>query len=189
MTTENQPHDADRDRAETTEVPAGGAGADSGAAAAVGVDPDDTAGVQNVSSQNDIAGVGTRGADGDVASSTGGANGVEQEQRMADPAFTREDEHPGAAAHNARVSARDAGEEAGRVVADDSVQHLPRMAQNAPTRDEELGGIVVQTRHDLGLGIARERVPDVLRQRLRDAGIPFDDAVIDDLAAQVLDGA
>ena len=50
--------------AEGYDVPAGGAGADSGAAPAVDIDPDDEAGVSNVSSSNDIPGVGTRGADG-----------------------------------------------------------------------------------------------------------------------------
>lgn len=42
------------------DVPAGGAGADSGAAAAVQVDPDDESSVKNLSSHNDEPGVGTR---------------------------------------------------------------------------------------------------------------------------------
>lgn len=56
------------DDEETTDgvgdVPAGGAGADSGAAETVQVDPEDESSVANVSSQNDIPGVGTRGPDG-----------------------------------------------------------------------------------------------------------------------------
>jgi hypothetical protein len=51
----------DRDEnPEVGEVPAGGAGADSGAADAVRVDEDDEASIANVGSQNDIPGVGTR---------------------------------------------------------------------------------------------------------------------------------
>lgn len=45
-------------------VPAGGAGADSGAVDAVAIDDEDEAPIQNISSGNDTPGVGTRGADG-----------------------------------------------------------------------------------------------------------------------------
>ncbi|KQR23310.1 hypothetical protein [Microbacterium sp. Leaf151] len=48
----------------TADVPAGAAGADSGAVGAVGIDPGDEARLQNISSQNDLPGVGTRAADG-----------------------------------------------------------------------------------------------------------------------------
>ena len=44
------------------DVPAGGAGADTGAVDAARVDPTDRAEIPNVSSQNDAPGVGTRGA-------------------------------------------------------------------------------------------------------------------------------
>lgn len=47
------------------DVPAGGAGADSGAAETVRIDPEDEASVSGVSSMNDIAGVGTRGPEDD----------------------------------------------------------------------------------------------------------------------------
>lgn len=187
MSRENPTHDADRDHAETTAVPAGGAGADTGATSSAGIDEGDTADVQNVSSQNGLAGVGTRGPDGPESSTDAGDVDLEQEQRAADPSFVREDEHPGAASHNARVSARDAGGDAQRAVADPGQQHLPRMAQNAPTRDEELAGIVAQTRADLGLGIPRERARDIIRQRLDDAGIGVDDDGLDDLARRVLE--
>ena len=53
--------DIDHER-EGEAVPAGGAGADSGAVDAVQIDESDAAPIQNVSSMNDIPGVGTRGA-------------------------------------------------------------------------------------------------------------------------------
>jgi hypothetical protein len=60
----------------TADVPAGGAGADSGAVAATEIDPDDDARVQNVSSQNDLPGVGTRAADGGMERGTDDARGA-----------------------------------------------------------------------------------------------------------------
>jgi hypothetical protein len=45
-------------------VPAGGAGADSGAVESVEIEPGDHAPIQNVSPMNDIPGVGTRDAHG-----------------------------------------------------------------------------------------------------------------------------
>lgn len=52
------------------EVPAGGAGADSGSVDAARIDDSGTADIANISSQNDIPGVGTRAADGSMESST-----------------------------------------------------------------------------------------------------------------------
>lgn len=46
------------------DIPAGAAGADSGAVGTARIDPDDEARLQNISSQNDLPGVGTRAADG-----------------------------------------------------------------------------------------------------------------------------
>ncbi len=43
------------------DVPAGGAGADSGAVDSVGIDPDDESGIPDRSPHNDEPGVGTRG--------------------------------------------------------------------------------------------------------------------------------
>lgn len=64
----NARDEADERRDETQavagSVPAGGAGADSGAVDAVEIDPDDSAPIRNVSSGNDAPGVGTRGAGG-----------------------------------------------------------------------------------------------------------------------------
>ncbi|KZE42949.1 hypothetical protein [Microbacterium sp. T32] len=57
------------------DVPAGGAGADTGAVSAAEIDDADEARVQNVSSQNDIPGVGTRAADGDGEHGTDDARG------------------------------------------------------------------------------------------------------------------
>lgn len=54
----------------TSDVPAGGAGADTGAVGAASIDPDDDARIANVSSQNDLPGVGTRPADGRPARGT-----------------------------------------------------------------------------------------------------------------------
>lgn len=54
----------------TADVPAGGAGADTGAVGATSIDPDDEAHIANVSSQNDVPGVGTRGADGHDSTSS-----------------------------------------------------------------------------------------------------------------------
>lgn len=45
------------------EVPAGGAGADSGSVDAVQVDPEDEASIPDRSAMNDVPGVGTRGPD------------------------------------------------------------------------------------------------------------------------------
>ncbi|MCT2087651.1 hypothetical protein M3D75_16180 [Microbacterium enclense] len=59
----------------TADIPAGGAGADTGAVSATEIDPDDEARVQNVSSQNDLPGVGTRAADGDMERGTDDARG------------------------------------------------------------------------------------------------------------------
>lgn len=50
------------DRRSVESVPAGGAGADSGATDAVKIDPEDEAAVENVSTHNREPGVGTRPA-------------------------------------------------------------------------------------------------------------------------------
>jgi len=51
----------DRDMDAVEEVPAGGAGADSGAVGAVAVDAEGEAEIANTSAMNDEPGVGTRG--------------------------------------------------------------------------------------------------------------------------------
>jgi len=57
------------------DVPAGGAGADTGAVGAAQIDADDEARLQNISSQNDLPGVGTRAADGLTERGTDDARG------------------------------------------------------------------------------------------------------------------
>ena len=63
-------HDAAKDAPDESavkgSVPAGGAGADSGAVEAVEVEKGDDAPIQNVSTMNDTPGVGTRGADDEM---------------------------------------------------------------------------------------------------------------------------
>lgn len=54
------------------DVPAGAAGADTGAVGAARIDADDEARIQNISSQNDLPGVGTRAADGPTERDTHG---------------------------------------------------------------------------------------------------------------------
>lgn len=57
------------------DVPAGAAGADSGAVGTARIDPDDEARLQGISSQNDLPGVGTRAADGLTERGTDDARG------------------------------------------------------------------------------------------------------------------
>ncbi|MDQ1084837.1 MULTISPECIES: hypothetical protein [Microbacterium] len=57
------------------DVPAGAAGADTGAVGAAEIDADDEARLQNISSQNDLPGVGTRAADGLTERGTDDARG------------------------------------------------------------------------------------------------------------------
>ena len=68
------PDDATDDAAVKGSVPAGGAGADSGAVEAVEIEPGDDAPIQNVSTMNDIPGVGTRGAHDRMERGDGGAH-------------------------------------------------------------------------------------------------------------------
>lgn len=57
------------------DVPAGAAGADTGAVGAAEIDADDEARIQGISSQNDLPGVGTRAADGLTERGTDDARG------------------------------------------------------------------------------------------------------------------
>ena len=68
---DNTHTNADPDEQLAQSVPAGGAGADSGAVDAVGIDDEDSAPIQNVSPMNDTPGVGTRAADGEMERGTG----------------------------------------------------------------------------------------------------------------------
>jgi len=172
---------------EVQRVPAGGPGADSGAADAVGIDPDDERTIPNVASVNDIAGVGTRAADGRMEAGDTPDTDVEQERRLSEPGLHRADEDPGAARRNRRVAERDAGEDASLARASRGAQHLPRLAQNAPTQDEEIEGIMIQTQADL-VGAPGERAREVLVQRLADAGLHLADDDLDALVGRIAPG-
>lgn len=67
-------------------------------------------------------------------------------------------------------------------------QTLPAMAQNNATDDEKIIGIILQTRQDVG-SETTERISEVLRQRLDQAGIEATDAQIEGYAGQVADGS
>ena len=66
-------------------------------------------------------------------------------------------------------------------------QRLPAMSQNNASEIDKVAGIVAQTRNDLA-ATEPERVPDVLRQRLEQAGIDLPDAEIEELARQITIG-
>ncbi len=167
--------------------PPGGRGADSGAAPAVDTEGSLPEGSTGVSSQNDIAGVGSRAADGSIESGTADAgDDIEQRGRLAEPGMSRPDENPDVARRNRRVAERDAGSDAAAKVSDPDAQHLPREAQNAPSLSEEVRGIIVQTRADIQLGNAPEgQLRDILARRLRDAGIDQDDRELDSLVHEL----
>jgi len=66
-------------------------------------------------------------------------------------------------------------------------QRLPAMAQNNASETEKVSGIVAQTRQDVGTE-PLERIADVLRQRLGDAGVDLPDSDVQELARQVSTG-
>lgn len=66
-------------------------------------------------------------------------------------------------------------------------QRLPAMAQNNASDLEKVTGIVVQTRADVGTEPV-DRIAEVLRQRLEQAGVDVPDADIHELARQVSTG-
>lgn len=66
-------------------------------------------------------------------------------------------------------------------------QRLPAMAQNDASEVEKVTGIVVQTRADVGTEPV-DRIAEVLRQRLEQAGIDLPDDDIRELARQVSTG-
>jgi hypothetical protein len=65
-----------------------------------------------------------------------------------------------------------------------ATQDEPAMDQHDVSIDDKIDGIVAQTRVDVGT-LPRERIADVLRQRLSDAGITASDDHVDRLAARV----
>lgn len=119
------------------DVPAGGAGADSGAVSATEIDSDDEARLQNVSSQNDLPGVGTRAADGDMERGTSDGRGAggstsrhheDQAEPASDHAASTEDngEHVDA---DSLIAQYEPG--VGRASAESS-----KIAQNLPDPDD-----------------------------------------------------
>lgn len=126
------------------DVPAGAAGADTGAVGAAEIDADDEARLQNISSQNDLPGVGTRAADGLTERGTDDARG-------ANGSTSRHTEDAGAsdtdreAAHEASVTRVDDAEP--HVDGDDPIAAFQpgvgrdsaassRIAQNLPDPDD-----------------------------------------------------
>jgi hypothetical protein len=76
---------------------------------------------------------------------------------------------------------RDAAHDSPIVRTGDVVQTEPAMDMNETTTSEKIDGIVVQTRADHGID-GPERIAEVLRQRLSQAGIDLTDDQIDELA-------
>lgn len=171
-------HDSTSDEGQRPPViPPGHEGADSGATDSVRVDSEGGRTPDEEDFPSDTAGVKPRdGADDDPGD-------LEQEKRLAEPDGPRDDEADGVAHHLDRVTRRDA-ENPGRAVDDAGTQHRPRLAQNAASEEEELEGIIAQSRADLSEG-SPERIVELLRQRLDDAGIARDDDQIVELARRV----
>ncbi len=69
-----------------------------------------------------------------------------------------------------------------------ATQDLPAMSENNATAEEKIGGIVLQTRDDIGTEPVA-RIAEVLAQRLRDAGVEVSGAFVDELAVRVKAGA
>jgi len=181
--------DSSEPRTGASEVPPGREGADSGATDDVRIDESQSVGNDDTSSMNDIPGVGLRGADGapvtDEDPEAQGGSDEDDPAVVASPDPTQEGEAPGTAHHLDRVIARDAADPT-RAVADPAQQDRPRLEQNDASLEDEVEGILAQTRADFPDGPV-ERVADVLRQRFRDAGIDKDKSEIDALAKRVVD--
>jgi len=70
---------------------------------------------------------------------------------------------------------------------DEQQQRLPGMAQNAASEIEKVSGVMVQTRADVGTEPV-ERIEEVLRQRLEQAGVEVTDTDVAELARQISTG-
>ena len=66
-------------------------------------------------------------------------------------------------------------------------QRLPAMSQNDASDLEKVTGLVAQTRADVGTESV-ERIAEVLRQRLEQAGIDLPDSDVEELARQISTG-
>lgn len=153
-------------------VPAGGRGADSGSADAVEIEPGDTEEIPDRSWGNDAPGVGTRGP---------GDSG-EVETPSEDSYAERADDAPLPDLHDEREDSRverslhrrlrrDVGPDAAaRDAADPHTQSRPKMAQHVATVEQEMWGLLVQTRTDMPRA-DRRRLREVFQERLCQAGI------------------
>lgn len=74
-----------------------------------------------------------------------------------------------------------------QALSDEQAQALPGMDQNNADQAEKVAGIVVQTRADLTTQ-PLTRVPEMLSQRLEQAGISLPAETVDALARQIVDG-
>lgn len=171
-----------------SEVPPGREGADSGATDGVRIDESEAVGNDDTSPMNDIPGVGLRGADGQTSTDDDpdahDRAAEEDPAQVASPDPTQEGEAAGTAHHLDRVITRDAAEPV-RAVADPAQQDRPRLEQNDASPEDEIEGIVAQTRADFP-DEPVDRAADVLRQRFRDSGIDKDQSEIDALAERVV---
>jgi len=106
--------------------------------------------------------------------------GIIHDGRMEEPASG------GAAASKgaAMTSADDAADD---TLDDDQERRLPTMSRDDPATLESITGVVAQTRQDSGTE-PRERIVELLRERLQQAGVELADADLDELADQVSTG-
>ncbi|MGX1703061.1 hypothetical protein [Microbacterium sp. NPDC055357] len=75
----------------------------------------------------------------------------------------------------------------GGALGSEQTQNLPAMDQNNASEVEKVAGILAQTRSDVSQP-PRERVVEVLHQRLEQAGIALPDAEVEELADQITTG-
>lgn len=92
-------------------------------------------------------------------------------------------DHHGQDAGRDTMSASEAQQTPG-ALGSEQEQRLPAMSQNNATEVEKVSGIVAQTRGDVGTE-PLERIAEVLRQRLTQAGVDLPDDDVDELARQV----
>jgi hypothetical protein len=151
-------------------VPAGGRGADSGAAEAVYIEPGDTAEVPDRSRGNDAPGVGTRGAGDSERVETPGTRSIEQGEDDMIPDMHDDREDPRVERSLKQRLRRDAGPDAARAAVDPDLQTRPKMAQHVASVDDVMWGILLQTRADLP-NADRRRLREVYQERLCQAGI------------------
>lgn len=95
-------------------------------------------------------------------------------------------DHHGQDADRDTMSASEAQQTPG-ALGTEQEQRLPAMSQNNATEVDKVAGIVAQTRADVGTE-PLERIAEVLRQRLTQAGVDLPDNDVDELARQVSTG-